>query len=82
VLEGAQDGVERSLKGKVVESRELKLGSYLGREFTLTLEAGNQYRARIYMVEGRLYQVILLGSKEYVNSLAAKAFLYSFELTD
>ncbi|MCI0700756.1 MAG: hypothetical protein L0241_06720 [Planctomycetia bacterium] len=82
VLRGAQDGAMKGVKGKLVTSRDLKLGKYPGREFTLTLPDKNQYRSRIYLVEGRLYQVIVVGSKDFVASLEARTFLYSFELTE
>ena len=81
-LQTAQQGTATALKGKVVSERTMKLGKYPGREFTLDLPDGNQYRGRLFMVEGRLYQVITLGSKDFVNSTDARAFLYSFELTE
>lgn len=82
VLKGAQDGTTKAIKGTVVSERDITLGKYLGREFTLDLAGGNQYRGRLFVIEGRLYQVLVVGSKEFVNGLEAKAFLYSFELTE
>jgi hypothetical protein len=81
-LETAQAGTATALKGKVASERTMKLGKYPGREFTLDLPDGNQYRGRLFMVEGRLYQVIALGPKEFITGTDARAFLYSFELTE
>lgn len=82
VLEAAQKGTEKGLKAEVVTDRELRLGKYPGREFTLELPGGNYYRARLFIVEGRLYQVIALGPKKFIDGPDAKVFLYSFELTE
>jgi hypothetical protein len=38
-------------------------------------------RARIFLVERRLYQVAVVGTKEKANSKEAETFLDSFKLT-
>jgi hypothetical protein len=82
VLKGAQDGTTKAIKGEIVSERQITLGKYLGREFTLDLPSGTQYRARLFVIEGHLYQVIAVGSKEFINGFEARTFLYSFELTE
>ena len=80
------DGVRNGLKGtdgKVVKDEETTLGTgekkVSGREFRV--EAGNNaVRARAFLVETRLYQVMVTGPKSSVDSKSTDEFFRSFEL--
>ena len=79
------DGVRDGLKGKdgtVLKDEEVEFGSekLAGRELEL---AKGDHRVRITAVlrNDRLFQVGVVGTKEFVASKAATEFLKSFEIT-
>lgn len=81
VLERVKEGWKGD-KGRVVEDREIALGAdkVPGRAFIVT-NGAYFYRARIFLKDSRLYQVIVIGkSKEFVAAPAADKFLDSFEV--
>lgn len=82
VLERVKDGTKGE-KGRVVEDKEVALGAdkVPGRAFIIN-QGTYYYRARIFLKESRLYQVIVVGkSKEEVSAPAADKFLDSFEIS-
>jgi len=84
-LDGCQDGNAKSLKGTVQSQKEITIGKakHPGREIVIVVPEKKQvYRARVYMVGGRLYQVVALGSKEFAESKDTDKFLGSFKLID
>ena len=84
-LNSAKDDLIRSADGKELTSTSITLvGKYPGREFTARLAdpVGGLMRARIWLVDKRLYQVTVIGTEGYANSATATAFLDSFQLTE
>jgi len=81
-LEGARDGGVGAVGGKVLADKEIKLGDkYPGRDFTGDIPAQKGLlRCRVYFVDGRLYQVMVVGKKEFVEGKDTNAFLDSFAL--
>jgi hypothetical protein len=79
-LDNARDGAVQSAKGKLKEEKKVLLGSYPGRELLIESETGGFVRTRIYAVRNRLYQTMVIGNKESIESRAAGAFLDSFKL--
>jgi hypothetical protein len=80
-LDGAATGCVQNVKGKQTALDKIKLGDHPGRDVKAELPDGNELRNRIYMVNGRLYQVMVLGKKGYTTSPDAEKFLTSFKLT-
>ena len=78
----AQEKVQKSMQGKLVRSKEIALEKqYPGREYEFEIPtAAGQYRSRSYLVKGRLYQVIVVGKREFVASKDADRFMDSFKL--
>jgi len=82
ILEGVRDGL-KGTDGKVIKDEEtsvqLNEAKIPGRD--LRIEAGKSViRARIFIHGQRLYQVLVTGTKDTVNTKDADAFLKSFEL--
>ena len=82
LLDGVRDGL-KGTDGKVAldEETTLRAGTetVTGRAFRI--EAGsNVVRARVFLVENRLYQVMVTGKKSAVDGATADEFLKSFEL--
>jgi hypothetical protein len=83
VFDSSRDGAVANLEGKLVRESDIKLGDYPGREIHIGAEDGKQlFRARVYLVDRRLYQVVVFGSKEAAISKQADKFFDSFKLTE
>jgi hypothetical protein len=78
----AQEKVQKSMQGKLLHSKEITLDKlYPGRDYEFEIPtASGQYRSRSYLVKGRLYQIIVVGKKEFVTSKDAERFMDSFKL--
>lgn len=76
-----KEGLVAIFKAKILKSEATTFGpkKYAAREITADIDE-RQMRGRIILVDNRLYQVFALGSKEFVASKDADAFLASFEL--
>ena len=83
ILNGVRDGL-KGIDGKVALDEKVILGKDAdkveGREFRIEAGTKTAVRVRVYLVETRLYQVMVTGTKETVNSKAATEFLDSFKL--
>ncbi len=63
---------------KLSNQREIKLGEYPGRTVELKATDGMKGKASMYLVENRLYQLLLISSK----SEDGKQFFDSFQVTE
>jgi hypothetical protein len=83
ILDSSRDGAVANLEGKLASEKDIKLGKYTGREIRINVAGGKQlFRARVYLVEQRLYQVVVFGTREAATSKEADKFLDSFKLTE
>ena len=84
ILEAARTGTVENLKGKLASDQKITLAQkHAGREFVVEIPNAAQYKARIYMVDRRLYQVVMVtASKELATSKEAQKFFDSFTLLD
>jgi hypothetical protein len=83
VLASSEKGVVETFKAKVTKSDKLEFGAkkYPGR--MITAERGEwNMRAKLILVGNRLYQVCVYGTKEFVATPEADAFLGSFALKE
>jgi hypothetical protein len=80
-LEAGCKSAEEVLKGKLISKEPITLGKHPGLEFRIESKDG-VYRARAYIVNGRMYQVTLTAPKDVVNSKAADEYLGSFKLRE
>jgi hypothetical protein len=83
-LEKARDAATRSVGGTVLADRPITLaGKYPGRDVTFELPGKEDLtRDRMYLVNGRLFQVTATGRKWWVESADTQKFLDSFRLTE
>ena len=82
-LDAGRDQGVQNAKGKLLQETRIRLApKYPGREILVELPATKEMlRGRLYLVEGRLYQLILVGSAEFINSPSAGKFLGSLNLS-
>ncbi len=74
-----------NLKGKVLSNEKLALGKgkHPGREARVELGEKKQlYRARVYLVGERVYQVVVLGPDEFVKGKEVDDYFASFKVDE
>ena len=78
-LDAGRDQGVQNAKGKLLQETRIKLANkHPGREILVELPASKEVlRGRFYLVEGRMYQLVALGSAEFVQSDSASKFLGS-----
>jgi hypothetical protein len=84
-LDGTVKGNVTSLKGKVLSEKKIEVGQgkLPGRELLMDLPDKKQmYRSRIVLAGNRLFQVVAVGSEEFVKSKAVGEYLDSFKIGD
>jgi hypothetical protein len=86
-LDDACDGALKALQPKDVNQdvkrKEITLaGRYPGRELAVKTPDGKLVQDRMYLVKRRLYQVVVSGSKWWVESPASQKVLDSFEVIE
>jgi hypothetical protein len=85
LLESAVHGAVTMGGWRVTSKKDLKLGEYPGRDVTgeVTARGAPELgygRMRLYLVENRLYQIVLLGSQSKVSPDDFEKCLESFEI--
>jgi hypothetical protein len=80
-LDNARDVTVAILKGKLKAEKSIKFAGYPGREIQIETPKLGIYRARVYVVGKRLYQVVVLGPEKFALSRESSRYLDSFKLT-
>jgi hypothetical protein len=82
-LNGAREGMVRNVNGKFTGESAIRLnGKYPGREVRAELPVKDGLiKGRLYLVNRRVYMVMVTGLSSWVNSANAKRFLDSLEVT-
>jgi hypothetical protein len=85
-LAGVVDGNARAIKGRVASNEPITIGKkdYPGRAISIEFGGAKKqiYRARVYLVDNRLYQVVALGPDEFTKSQAVEAYFKSFAIQE
>lgn len=83
LLDNVVKGNVESLKGKVLSQKEITLGQkkHPGRAVLIENNEGAQYKAKVFLVGNRLYQVVALGPKEFIEQKETGKYLDSFDVT-
>jgi hypothetical protein len=82
VYDASRDGAAENMKGKVVGEGDVKLGAHAGREIRIEVDGRSLFRARVFLVGTRLYQVVYFGPKGAATSKEVDRYLDSFKLTE
>ncbi len=78
-LDNGRDQAVTGSGGTLESERNITLGGYAGREMRVKL-AGEYLRARAYVANRRLYQLIVVTSPSLVDSPSVTRFFCSFRL--
>jgi hypothetical protein len=83
LLDGAREGgLAKVAGGKLKAEQKIQRGGHPGRDLLIEVMGGRYFiRDRLYLVEGRLYQLIVAGPEEFVRGPDAGKFFDSFKLT-
>jgi hypothetical protein len=83
-LDGAVLGMAGATGGKVLEQKDIRIARTLpGRQFQIAITKPMEglIRGKIYLSGKRLYQVFVVGTKDFAKSAGATKFLDSFMIT-
>lgn len=81
ILDSSRDGAIENLKGKLIGEKDIALGAVTGRDIKIDVGDGKRvFRARVFLVDQRLYQVVVFGPREVTTSKESDRFLDSFTL--
>lgn len=82
VLDGSREGALRVAQGKLLNQRNISLSGYPGREIEFVNPKGLITKNRVYLVNGRLYQIVVVTKQETQKYLSGSiaGFLNSFSL--
>jgi len=79
LLDSVRKGVLNGIKGTLISSSNISHKGYPGREFQALSDSGT-YTARIFLVNARLYQLVVVAVPGKVPSADVHRFLNSFDL--
>lgn len=83
ILKAAAKGQFQGMGGELKKTSSTKLADkFAGLECDGTVPFGNNgaAKSRIYIVEDAMYQILVLGDKDFVKSTETKRFIESFKL--
>jgi hypothetical protein len=81
-LDKARDGMMGKVKGELLSETKIRLGKYPGREFVVRPAKSPQIlaRTRLFVLNPRVYQLVVVGDPAGVRGERANAFFNSFRL--
>lgn len=83
LLDGVRDGNVRGFgEGRLLSEEVISLSGYQGRDIKAEVAGEGILRARFFLVDCRLYQIIWVGPKENAFSRSVGEFLDSFKLLE
>ncbi len=82
-LDGSRDGGLKNMGGKFISESQIQLGGkYPGRDIRADVPSKQAYaRLQIFLVHKRLYSILAMGAKSWVDSPETNKFFDSFALT-
>lgn len=81
ILDGARDGAVANVQGKLVRESVISLDGHQGRELQIESPGGKvTVTARLFLVDRRLYQVMVLMHNDKASSEDVNKFLDSFRI--
>jgi hypothetical protein len=79
-LDNARDAAKNTAKGKLKREKSLLLDTFPGRELYIDVDDKKAIVIRLYAVNNRLYEIVAVGSPDFVKSQETAKFLDSFKL--
>lgn len=80
MLDGARDGAAKNIGGKIVSEKPITMHGFPGRELKVEVpKSPLVFLAQIYLVNERLYQVILVTTASHASAPEVTKFFASFK---
>lgn len=79
VLDNVREGAINGIKGTLVSGKNITHKTYPGREFQASTQ-GALYTSRIFLVDNRLYQMVVVAPVGHLTGAEINKFLTSFDL--
>jgi hypothetical protein len=80
LLDKLRDQALIDLRGTLISEKQVKLGNFPGREFRASVPGGFSVRERIFLVNNRLYSLMIIAGAQGLDSVEAETFFNSFEI--
>jgi hypothetical protein len=81
IMDALREQAKVDLRGQLLSEKPITLQGYPGRELRLSIPDGYEALQRIYLVDKRLYSLIVIAGSKGLDSPEAKKFLDSFQVT-
>jgi hypothetical protein len=79
-LDSARDRLAATFQGKVLSTKDVKVGKTSGKEVLVDCpNIQGMIRSRMFLANGRFYQLMLIGTKGFLSTSEAAYFLDSFQ---
>lgn len=82
IYEESSRRVADGIGGKIIRSEEIQIQNWKGIEFKVQLGGDMRYIGRMFIVGGRLFQIIVVGSHRYLLTKAVGSYLDSFGISE
>ncbi|HCA93742.1 MAG TPA: hypothetical protein DEP38_03445 [Cyanobacteria bacterium UBA9226] len=80
LFDGIVEGFQRRTRGELVNEENITLNNFPGREFKMELSGNITARSRVYLVNQRLYQLVVVTPREEDLPQSIQGFLDSFQV--
>ncbi len=80
ILDGARDGAIRNIQGELIEETKLEFHGYIGREIKIKAPQDLIIKARMILIDNRLYQVMVVSPSADIIEEKGAEFLESFSV--
>ncbi|MEW6494141.1 MAG: hypothetical protein AB1589_16755 [Cyanobacteriota bacterium] len=82
LLNSFASGFAQGSGGRIVSQKTIRIGDFPGREIRLQYQQGEIGRGRIFLANKRLYQVVVITSKESSLTKSIEGFFKSFRIVN
>ncbi len=80
-LKQAKTKALKTIRGVLKKEQKLELGNFPGVELYISIKQNKHLRLRLFVIEDRLYQLLVVGTPAQVASADTNRYFASFKLT-
>jgi len=80
MLDDARDDIVKKVKGTLESEKVLDYHGHVGREFEIKVQEQATVKARVFLIDDRLYQIMVISGSERIIKTRGSKFLDSFEV--
>lgn len=80
LLDGARNGAVSRVGGKLIDEKKITVNTFPGREFRCSTRSSFFCRMKLVVVRNRLYQLIVVGDRQAIDSDESSRFIGSLAI--